>query len=148
MEPFLGSGAVFFFLRPERALLGDANGDLICLYKGLKMAFEEVYELLKRHFEKHSRDYYYQVRRARPESTVERAAWFLYLNRACFNGLCRYNSSGEFNVPPGKKIWPLTDLEFLKEVSRVLQGAELWVSDFEVLINAAEEGDFLFVDPP
>ncbi|OAQ21526.1 DNA adenine methylase [Thermosulfurimonas dismutans] len=148
IEPFLGSGAVFFYLLPEKAILGDINEDLILTYEALREDWRRVYDLLKVHHGRHSRDYYIRIRRERPEGLFERAAWFLYLNSACFNGLCRYNLRGEFNAPIGKEIKPLPPPEFWEEVSRALQAADLRVSDFEALVDLAGEGDFLFIDPP
>src|SRR5579859_1208843 len=88
-EPFLGSGAVFFRLRPEEATLGDKNEDLINMYSCIKDDWEKVSSALNEHHINHSREYYYDVRGRDISEEFERAARFIYLNRTCWNGLYR-----------------------------------------------------------
>jgi len=148
IEPFLGSGAIFFALQPKNAILSDINKDLIDTYKAIKTDWIKVYELLKFHHKNHNRDYYYKVRSSKPRTLFSRAARLIYLNRTCWNGLYRVNRRGEFNVPIGTKTDVLLGTDNFSEISRLLQNAQLMRDDFEVVIDRAEEGDLIFVDPP
>lgn len=148
IEPFLGSGAVYFFLRPPKAILGDSNRELIETYEALKENWESVYELLKKHQKNHSPSYYYHMRKDRPHSLCGRAARFIYLNRTCWNGLYRVNKKGEFNVPIGTRSKVIFEDDDFKAISSLLKNASLYACDFEELIDKAEMGDFIFVDPP
>jgi DNA adenine methylase len=148
IEPFLGSGAVFFAMEPQEAILSDACKDLILTYSGVRDYAQEVLSLLTNHDLKHDYDYYYQVRSEEPESIAERAARFIYLNRTCFNGIYRVNLKGKFNVPIGSKTKALLDTDDFPKWSETLRRAQLFHSDFEVIIDQAGRGDFLFVDPP
>lgn len=148
IEPFLGSGAIFFRLSPARALLTDVNEDLINLYKVIRDDWSALSVQLKKHSKRHSDDYYYAVRHQRPASDVSRAARFLYLNRTCWNGLYRVNRRGEFNVPRGTKDSVLLDSDDFQLVAQSLRRARLEVCDFERAIDRAEQGDLIFADPP
>lgn len=147
IEPFLGGGAVFFSLEPERALLSDVNPELIELYEIVRDEPERLRTILEWHQEKHSTAHYYAIRNRRYRDKVWRAARTLYLNRTCWNGLYRLNRKGEFNVPIGTKTAILIEESFA-EASALLAGATLVCQDFEHTIGEAAEGDFLFVDPP
>jgi DNA adenine methylase len=148
IEPFLGSGSVFFHLRPERALLGDSNAELIATYRGLRYGWKKAQALLRKHQEKHDHRHYYLVRAQEPRSMVERAARVIYLNRACFNGIYRVNRKGEFNVPKGTRESILFDTDDFAAAARLLRRAELRVGDFEGLVDEAKENDLVFADPP
>jgi DNA adenine methylase len=148
IEPFVGSGAVFFSLLPQKAIIGDKNERLIEVYRAIKECWEKVDALLREHHKKHSPAYYYEMRAKRMRKPESRAAQFIYLNRTCWNGLYRVNQNGEFNVPIGTKqnvILPTDDFE---RVSSHLQCVELIAGDFELAMNKAKVGDFVFVDPP
>src|SRR5688572_23219196 len=84
IEPFLGSGSVFFCLKPKRALLGDLNADLITAYQGIRDDWAALQQLLRNHQKKHGERHYYKVRSTEPSDPVERAARLVYLNRTCF----------------------------------------------------------------
>jgi DNA adenine methylase len=148
-EPFVGGGAVFFALaaeRFERAVLGDANENLIETYFSIKEDLGMVIPLLKLHARKHSEEYFYKVR-ANPGQYI--AARMIYLNKTCFNGLYRVNKKGEFNVPFGKYTNPtICDEENLRAVSAVLYKVEFFPGDFEVTVQDAEKGDAVYFDPP
>ncbi len=148
IEPFLGSGSVFFSLCPERALLGDANADLIAAYQGVKNNWVELERLLHEHHKKHNKTHYYKVREAKPTDPVKRAARFIYLNRTCFNGIYRVNLQGKFNVPMGTKNSVLLDHDDFKQAAHILAKAEMRVSDFQFLIDEAQSNDLVFADPP
>lgn len=148
IEPFLGSGAVFFRIGPARAILSDKNRDLIATYQAVKDRPELVVRYLKEYQARHSSEYYYEVRSSRPRSRFRSAAKFIYLNRTCWNALYRVNLKGEFNVPVGTKSSVLLESDDFSMVSEMLQRADLIEADFEEIIDQCGIGDFLFVDPP
>ena len=174
IEPFFGSGAVFFDLhgaerlRGIEAVLMDSNADLIGCYETVRDAPEAVARALDRLAAAHAhggRACYYEVRdhrfnplredlrrsNGRIAYTPELAAMLIYLNRTGFNGLFRLNARGAFNVPAGRYERPnICDRPKLKRVAEALAGAHvrlLWRS-FESVAEIAEEGDFLYIDPP
>ncbi len=148
IEPFLGSGAVFFHLRPTRALLSDTNAELINTYRAVRLHATEIAGRLAKLHAAHGKAQYYAMRSSQPKSRLDRAVRFLYLNRTCFNGLYRVNRNGHFNVPLGSKI----DVAFpdgaLESAARALAGALLRTADFEDIVDGTGPGDLLFVDPP
>jgi DNA adenine methylase len=148
IEPFLGSGAMFFALRPKQAILSDLNDDLINCYRAVRDAPLAVATILAAHHADHSEDHYYRVRADKPDEPVMRAAWFLYLNRTCWNGLYRVNRKNEFNVPIGTKTAVVLDSDNFEASSRILSDAALENWDFEQILALAGAGDFVFVDPP
>lgn len=148
IEPFLGSGSIFFHLKPRRALLGDINDDLIACYLGIKNNWQALQKLLEVHQKKHSATYYYMVRNEEPSQLIQKAARLIYLNRTCFNGIYRVNREGKFNVPKGDRDSVLHDTDDFKAISQFLARAEVNVCDFEILINKAKRNDFIFADPP
>lgn len=129
-------------------MLTDLNAELIITYRAVRDAPLLVKELLEEHHSRHGSDYYYETRGMKPANPIELAAWFIYLNRTCWNGLYRVNIKNEFNVPIGTKKDVLLDTDDFITVSNALKNAEIFQSDFEVAINMANEGDFVFVDPP
>lgn len=147
-EPFLGSGSVFFSLRPSRGQISDSNPELINLYRSLKRAPRDLVRALRRHATNHSTNYYYEVRAARPRSEIEQAARTLYLNRTCWNGLYRVNRKGEFNVPRGTKDQVIFENDNFEAISSALWRIRIRCCDFEETIDAAKCDDFVFVDPP
>jgi DNA adenine methylase len=148
IEPFLGSGAVFFFLVPQKAILSDRNKALIDTYNAIKTDWHKVYVELVSHQANHSTDYYYKVRSMKLRNPYAKAAQFIYLNRTCWNGLYRVNLKGNFNVPKGTKDKVLLESDDFENVAKMLLNAEIVDRDFEKTINMAKEGDLLFVDPP
>lgn len=148
IEPFVGGGAVFFEMMPDRATLADANARLIELYSVIRDECEAFEQLMRHHAARHSKDYYYNVRSKKCQTPVTRAAQFLYLNRTCWNGLYRENKKGEFNVPIGTKQNVLFSSDDFAEWSSALSNATVVHQDFEVTIDQAVAGDFVFVDPP
>jgi DNA adenine methylase len=148
LEPFLGSGAVFFHLRPRQSVLADKNEDLINAFRQIKSNWKGVRKALSRHQLLHTKGYYYEERGRQRRAGHERAAQFIYLNRTCWNGLYRVNLRGEFNVPIGTKNTVLLDSDDFEETARLLRKSKLLVADFEETIDSASENDFVFIDPP
>jgi DNA adenine methylase len=149
IEPFIGGGAFYFFLNPEKAVISDLNEDLIITYKTVKNDLENVINILREY--KHEESFYYDIRALRPKnlSKTERAARFIYLNKTCFNGLYRVNKKGEFNVPYGKGSGNFLNEDSLRNAQKFLQRTQILHSDYlEILKQYAEEGDFIFLDPP
>ncbi|MCL6610184.1 MAG: DNA adenine methylase [Peptococcaceae bacterium] len=148
-EPFLGGGAVFFHLIPPVSFLSDSNEELINMYLVIQNKVDQLIEDLSRH--KNDRDYYYQIRSldVRTLTDVQRASRLIYLNKTCYNGLYRVNRRGEFNVPFGKYKRPrFLDVDSLLAANRVLQRAVLMAGDFEMVLENARPGDFVYLDPP
>ncbi len=154
-EPFVGSGAVFFYvkskLRPNKVILSDANEELINCFVVVRDKPSELVELLFNYRNKHSKEQYYKVRSLEPDKldTVNRAARLIYLNKTCFNGLYRVNSKGQFNVPFGEYVNPsILNTNALLQASKLLQGVTLRVMSFEKVIDFAGKDDFVYFDPP
>jgi len=149
-EPFLGGGAIFFYLNPQLAVLTDINAELVNTYRCVKNNVEELILLLKEHQLKHSKEYYYGVRQGNGITPLEKAARLIYLNKTCFNGLYRENSKGEFNVPIGKYKNPkICNAALLRSVSAALQPTQIDVRPFEdILKYASSSDDFVYFDPP
>jgi len=153
VEPFLGGGAVFFHLRPGRALLGDSNARLVETYEMVRDRPSDLMALLDQHQAHASNaDYYYEVRSQQTEelSPTERAARFIFLNKTCYNGLYRVNRRGQFNVPFGRYRTPpqLYDQDVLTAASLALQGAVLACQDFAATLAQVAESDLVYLDPP
>jgi DNA adenine methylase len=148
IEPFLGSGSVFFHLEPQTAILADENGALINLYLCLRSNWKEVHLRLRKHARKHGDEYYYWIRERRYADRFDRAAQLLYLNRTCWNGLYRENLKGEFNVPKGTKNTVLFPDDDFQHAAKLLKRATVVCSDFEEIVLRSKKGDLVFVDPP
>lgn len=148
VEPFVGSGVVFFHLEPAAALLADSNAQLIETYQAVRDMPDKVASALRRHHRLHSADHYYLTRDRVPRAAAARAARFIYLNRTCFNGLYRVNLRGKFNVPLGSKCSVVRGDDDFAEWSGRLQGVELFAQDFEATIERAGPGDLIYADPP
>lgn len=148
-EPFLGGGAVFFDLGPDRAVLSDRNEELIDCFCAVRDHTDEVIAQLRKHV--YEREHYYEVRAVRPEklTKIQRAARMIYLNKAGFNGLYRVNSKGEFNVPFGRHKNPnICDESNILACAQALQGTTILCRSFEMVETTAEAGDFVYFDPP
>jgi len=152
-EPFVGGGALFFRLyalgKITKAHLTDSNKDLMNAYKVIKENVDSLIDALSSGKYQNTKEVYYNIRAEEPEDEVKRAARFIYLNKTAYNGLYRVNSKGKFNVPFGKYVNPtICDADNLKLVSRALQKAELFCSDFSIVLQHAKEGDLVYFDPP
>ena len=164
VEPFIGGGAVMFWILQEypnieRAIINDINSELVCTYKVVKSdVITLISELEKIQSEyipltADARKEYYNNKRkvfnSRCISNVETAALFIFLNRTCFNGLYRVNSKGEFNVPHGKYANPkICDRENLMAASKVLQKVEILCGDFAQTEQYAGPDTIFYFDPP
>jgi DNA adenine methylase len=148
-EPFLGGGAVFFHLQPERAILADYNAELIETYTAVRDQVDALIRHLASH--RNDEDYYYALRAQDPATLepLERASRLIYLNRTCFNGLYRVNARGDFNVPFGKHKNPtICNEPGLKAASLALQDTALHHRSYDKVLDEAQAGDFIYFDPP
>jgi DNA adenine methylase len=152
-EPFVGGGAVFFALLPRSASLSDANPELVNAYTAVRNHVEQVIEQLEGYKARHSKEEYYRARANPPADSAKRAAWFIYLNKTCFNGLWRVNSTGAFNVPIGSYVNPrIVDPAGLRACSEALSAASLRTSDFAESLEGGTDrpsrSDVVYLDPP
>lgn len=170
LEPFLGSGAVFFYLyskgliQPRQAILADINPQLINAFVVVRDSPEPLLSLLQDYQDdflplpKEERDLYYYRQRDRfnelrdsTHSIVELAALLIFLNRTNFNSLMRFSSKGKFNSPVGKYQNPcICNRKVIQQASAALQGADIRCASFRETLEVGEEvkGDWVFCDPP
>ena len=164
VEPFVGGGAVMFWILQEypnieRAVINDINQELICTYRVIQVNVEELIAELAHIQDEYiplgseDRKAYFMEKRARfntkKTTPVETAALFIFLNRTCFNGLYRVNSKGKFNVPHGKYANPrICDADNLHACSAVLQKVEILCGDFSETGRYAGPNTLFYFDPP
>ena len=152
IEPFAGSAAVSMALDFEAYLLNDTNPDLIGLFRILKEEKQQFIDYARSFFstENNQETRFYELRERfnSSQESSERSALFVYLNRHAFNGLCRYNSKGMFNVPFGRyksPYFPETEmLAFIEKAYRI----ELMCGDFQAALAMADDDDVVYCDPP
>ena len=159
-EPFVGGGALFFELSPKNAVINDSNEELINVFRCIKdeEKLTKMCNELNHHEANHSEEYYYKIRNIDRDknkfnrlSDYKRAARTIYLNKACFNGLYRVNSKGEFNVPFGNKLKVNTyEGQNIGIIHAYLNfnNIKILSIDFEEAVKDAKEGDFIYFDPP
>lgn len=147
IDPFLGGGSVFFYLEPQISILSDVNQELITTFNAIRDDWDNVERHLRNHARQHNEDYYL-IRSRNTRTDATRAARMIYLNRTCFNGIYRVNRNGKFNVPIGTHNNVILDTDRFHERSILLQNALIECRDFEITIDLAQAGDFLFCDPP
>lgn len=155
-EPFLGGGAVLFSIQPSKAIVNDLNSDLMSVYEIINDDVESLIKDLKKH--ENTSEYFYTIRdidRDREAyqamSKVERASRLIYLNKTCFNGLFRVNSSGEFNSPFGHYKNPnIVNEPILRAVNKYFSSNDIafYNEDFAETLNRVEKGGFVYLDPP
>jgi len=172
VEPFVGGGAFFFYLKSnyviKKAYLFDINKDLIVAYKVVQVyphaLIERLLSIEKEYLslsEDEQRKFFYEIRDLYnsqkkefdfsnlSEDWVSRAAYMIFLNRTCYNGLYRLNRNGEFNVPYGKYKNPkICDKENILEASKALQNTEIICADFEESKRYISKGALVYLDPP
>lgn len=166
IEPFVGSGAVLFWMlnnfpNLKKAVINDINEDLINTYRTIASRPKElisILQILQNEFhglegkDEQKKEYYYQKRElynTRKEEQSGQAALFIFLNRTCFNGLYRVNRKNEYNVPMGSYKKPtICDKENVLAVSQALQKVEILCGDFEETVNHAESNTLFYFDPP
>ena len=155
-EPFLGGGAVLFHLQPDKAVINDNNEELINLYNVIKDYPEELITDLKKH--KNEKNYFYEIRGIDRDklyysglSNIERASRIIFLNKTCYNGLFRVNSSGEFNTPFGRYRNPNIVNEIAVRAIHdyfVNNDVTIMNTDFESVTSGITPNSFVYFDPP
>lgn len=147
-EPFVGGGALLFAINSEKSIVSDVNDELISAYIAIKDTPEELMDKLDEHEKNNSEKYYYCIRdNFYVDNIIDVAARFIYMNKACFNGLYRVNKKGRFNVPFGKKENIVTyERENILGIHEYLKNVSIYLRSFDC-INP-DEGDFVYVDPP
>ncbi len=166
IEPFVGSGAVLFWMlnkfpNLEKAVINDINKDLINTYNIIASQPKElisILQILQNEFhsleskQEEKKDYYYKKRElynARKEEKNSQAALFIFLNRTCFNGLYRVNKSNKYNVPMGSYKKPtICDKKNIIAVNNALQKVEILCGDYEATLDKATTNSFFYFDPP
>ncbi len=150
IEPFFGSGAVYFALAPDHAIIADSNPELINLYKVIASDVESLIDLLSTY--ENTKEQFYSIRAVdwKDLQPLEAAARTVYLNKTCFNGLYRVNKKGLFNTPyANNKRTVFCDPMEMRKAATLLESAEIICGDFhQVLMEHAQSGDFIFLDPP
>jgi DNA adenine methylase len=150
VEPFAGSACLFFAIRPPKAILGDLNSELVATYLEVKYRLSAVLAEL-RVLAPADREAYKRLRETDTATMTgaARAARFIYLNRFCFNGIYRTNLLGKFNVPySGDRCGNLPNDELFQKCSRRLKTACFVRGDFEKVLDKAQKGDLVYMDPP
>lgn len=160
-EPFIGGGALFFelyslgLLKDKNIYLFDINAELINAYNIVKNTPLLLISELEKFKEKHSKEFYYEVRAwDREEGFLERgellrATRFIYLNKTCFNGLYRVNKKNQHNVPIGNYKNPnICDRETIYKASEALQNAIIMNTSYKDVLKYASKNDFVYFDPP
>lgn len=155
-QPFLGGGAVLFSIQPSKAIVSDLNIDLITAYEVIRDDIEALIESLKKH--ENTTEYFYAVRDMDMDKTsyqalsrIEKASRQIYLNKTCFNGLFRVNSSGEFNSPFGHYKNPnIVNEPVLRAVSKYFNASSItfYSEVFSETLSRIGKGGFVYLDPP
>jgi DNA adenine methylase len=149
IEPFVGGGSVFLYLKPKEAIISDLNEELIGLYKGIRLYPHKVWETFESF--PSGKKSYYKIRDTKVDDKplYYKAARTLYLNRTCFKGMWRHNSQGDFNVGygGGDRRWVIAHQNIV-ELAQAFRKAEILNNDFEKVIKNSGKNDFIFLDPP
>lgn len=152
IEPFCGSAAVFLNTNYKNNIIADTNTDVINLFQHLQNEKTEFIDYCDQFFTGKNNDAekFYELREKfnKTENKRLKAALFLYLNKHCFNGLCRYNKSGGFNVPFGRYKTILLPRENMDVFVKKSTHAEFLVNDFATTMRNAQKGDVIYCDPP
>jgi DNA adenine methylase len=149
IEPFIGGGAVYFYLNPDKAVITDVHTELIDFYKSIKDGkIDEIYKFMEAN--KNTEEDYYKVRdKMEVKTSLDNAKRFYYLRKTCFRGMLRYNKNGKFNIPYGKyKTINYSDLKNTN-YEDLLKRTDISKHDFEYAFkNYNDENNFMFLDPP
>lgn len=148
VEPFCGSLCLYVALKPDAALVGDINEELVNFYR--MIAWRPKAIATAAHDLSDDEATYYELRSYDPRTlgAQERAVRFLYLNRFCFNGVYRTNRQGYFNVARGKHMGSIPPVQELIDFGRLMRRATVRQCDFQELVDAAKRDDFIYLDPP
>lgn len=153
VEPFVGSASVFLGTNYKNNLLCDVNKDLIMLYKNIQNNHKKFIKDLEKVFDykNNTETAYYELRsefNTLESEDLRKSILFVYLNKHAFNGLCRYNKKGFFNVPYGKYAAPKAPVEQVNEFYKKSLTADFRCLDFKGTFELLDEGDVVYCDPP
>jgi DNA adenine methylase len=150
VEVFAGSACLFFALAPKRAVISDSNVDLMHFYKTIAQRGDDVFAKFKSIRRTESSYYSIRSRNFGELDDVTRSAYFLYLNRNCFNGIYRTNNKGQFNVPfSNSRVQKYPSLTDFRKSATALGAAKLRCADFErICLDEVRRDDFVYLDPP
>ena len=152
LEPFAGSASVFLGTDYSKYILAEENNDLICVLKYLQQEGKDFIDDCAKLFikENNIKEQYYALREQFNlcSDPRQRALYFVYLNRHGYNGLCRYNSSGGYNVPFGSYVNPQFQYRDMEYFAQNLQNAIVIKQDFRKTFDMAQIGDVIYCDPP
>lgn len=172
IEPFLGGGALFFYLQPKKAIINDINSKLMDFYKGVKSDFnnlknelseiEKIYNINRKKFEQlkaqaptervadNNETLYYEIRDMFNDLTEKKytdASLYFFINKTAYSGMIRYNTKGEFNVPYGR--YPNLNTSLITHAhNKLLSNTEIYNLDYVEIFKMSKEDDFMFLDPP
>lgn len=171
IEPFLGGGAVYFYLEPKNAIVSDINTRLMTFYRQLRDDYPKMrmqLDALQQLYEENQARYkrlksqtpdervpndnealYYHIRKLfnHPDGSYLDGVLYFFINKTAYSGMIRYNSSGEYNVPFGR--YPNLNTRLVTQRhSELLQDAELYNLDYKQIFDMAQDDDFIFLDPP
>lgn len=156
-EPFIGGGALFFYIEPHNAVINDFNPELINVYEVIRDSPRDLIEILRLHQANYTHDYYIHIRSMDRRAgfndlpQVERAARIIFLNKTCYNGLYRVNNNGYFNVPIGQQDNPdIVMADKIYAMSNYFNNNDIVLrrGDFEAAVFDAQPGDVIYFDPP
>jgi DNA adenine methylase len=148
LEPFIGGGAVYFHLNPNKSVISDVHKELIDFYQSIKNGnSEEIYKFMKEH--PNEEETYYKVRAYNSKDVLDNAKRFYYLRKTCYRGMLRYNSKGQFNIPYGRyKTYNYEEIKN-KDYENILKNTEIFNKSFEYIFeNYNNKENFMFLDPP
>ncbi|MCK6810123.1 DNA adenine methylase [Enterobacter bugandensis] len=152
VEPFAGSCAVMMETDYPHYLVADINPDLINLYQVIKEDVISFIHLVERIFSKFTTEEdYYKCRQffnTVPLEPIEKAAYFLFLNRHCYRGLCRYNQRGLFNVPYGNYKKPYLPVDEIRTFAEKAVRATFICASYDETLAMLQAGDVVYCDPP
>jgi len=148
LEPFIGGGAVYFHINPQKAVINDVHTELVDFYKSIKNGYtDKIYNFMEQH--PNQEEIYYKVRSFKPSNQLENAQRFYYLRKTCFRGMLRYNSKGEFNIPYGRYKNYNFEMIKNKDYEKLLKTTEVLNKDFKYIFdNYNTKNNFMFLDPP
>lgn len=154
-EPFLGGGAMFFYIKqkynPKYCMISDINEDLIQAFKAVRDNPKQLIRLLHYFKRKDSKEFYYASRDLFNQGKIQglkRSAAFIYFTKTCFNGVYRVNKQGKYNVPYGYYVGrEIFNKEDILAASELLQGVTIKRQDYTKILPKIKKEDLVYLDP-
>jgi len=155
IEPFIGGGALYFYLEPKKAIINDINEKLITFYSTIKNNHLQLNQEINKIIDKYNSStmennkifYYYMRNRFNNNDNVYLDATIYYfINKTCFSGLSRINSSGKFNVP--FSYYDKINNNITEKHINLLKNTQIYNVDYSQILRKAKKDDFIFIDPP